>query len=137
MSEIWILDDDRSVRFVLAEAMRDAGYTVRDFDNARAALSVLAHAEPNVVFTDVRMPGTGDRHDVNVSPRLEPVRGGTRLGLAIARREFVARRELDRRQALRGARRRRRQQGASQQCGERIRETRFLHGCSRAWGGMA
>jgi two-component system nitrogen regulation response regulator GlnG len=58
VSEIWLIDDDRSVRFVLAEALRDAGFMVRDFDNARAALSVLPHAQPAAVFTDVRMPGT-------------------------------------------------------------------------------
>ncbi|AVP96566.1 nitrogen regulation protein NR(I) [Ahniella affigens] len=57
MPEIWLIDDDRSVRFVLAEALRDAGYMVRDFDNAKAALSVLPHARPGAVFTDVRMPG--------------------------------------------------------------------------------
>jgi len=57
MSEIWVIDDDRSVRFVLAEALRDAGFAVRDFDNARAALGVLGQARPDAVFTDVRMPG--------------------------------------------------------------------------------
>ena len=57
VSEIWVIDDDRSVRFVLAEALRDAGFAVRDFDNARAALSVLGQARPDAVFTDVRMPG--------------------------------------------------------------------------------
>jgi two-component system nitrogen regulation response regulator GlnG len=76
MSEIWVIDDDRSVRFVLAEALREAGFVVRDFDNARAALSVLAHARPDAVFTDVRMPGldglkfldtlTAERSDVPV-----------------------------------------------------------------------
>ena len=59
MNEIWVIDDDRSVRFVLAEALRDGGFNVRDFDNARAALSVLPHAKPDVVFSDVRMPGMG------------------------------------------------------------------------------
>ncbi|MBK7143799.1 MAG: nitrogen regulation protein NR(I) [Xanthomonadales bacterium] len=72
MSEIWILDDDRSVRFVLAESMRDAGYTVRDFDNARAALSVLAHATPDVVFTDVRMPGTDGFQFLEMLKRTKP-----------------------------------------------------------------
>jgi two-component system nitrogen regulation response regulator GlnG len=57
MKELWVIDDDRSVRFVLAEALREAGFMVRDFDNARAALSVLSHARPDAVFTDVRMPG--------------------------------------------------------------------------------
>ncbi len=72
MSEIWIVDDDRSVRFVLAESMRDAGYSVRDFDNARAALSVLAHAEPDVVFTDVRMPGTDGFAFLDALKRAKP-----------------------------------------------------------------
>ncbi len=57
MAEVWILDDDRSIRFVLAEALRDSGLSVRDFDNARAALSVLSQATPDVVISDVRMPG--------------------------------------------------------------------------------
>ena len=72
MSEVWILDDDRSVRFVLAESLRDAGYRVRDFDNARAALSVLAHAEPDVVFTDVRMPGTDGFQFLDLLKRSKP-----------------------------------------------------------------
>jgi two-component system nitrogen regulation response regulator GlnG len=72
MSEVWILDDDRSVRFVLAESMRDAGYQVRDFDNARAALSVLAHAQPDVVFTDVRMPGTDGFQFLELLKRSRP-----------------------------------------------------------------
>jgi two-component system nitrogen regulation response regulator GlnG len=72
MSEIWILDDDRSVRFVLAESLRDAGYRVRDFDNARAALSVLTHASPDVVFTDVRMPGTDGFQFLELLKRSKP-----------------------------------------------------------------
>jgi two-component system nitrogen regulation response regulator GlnG len=55
---IWVVDDDRSVRFVLSEAMRDAGYRVQAFESARAALvRLLAGDLPELVFTDVRMPG--------------------------------------------------------------------------------
>jgi len=53
---IWIIDDDRSVRFVLAEALRDAGYPVREFESGRGALDALAHETPELVYTDVRMP---------------------------------------------------------------------------------
>jgi two-component system nitrogen regulation response regulator GlnG len=56
MADIWVIDDDRSVRFVLAEGLREAGYSVREFDGARSALAALAHATPALVFTDVRMP---------------------------------------------------------------------------------
>jgi two-component system, NtrC family, nitrogen regulation response regulator GlnG len=55
---IWVVDDDRSVRFVLATALRDAGYTVDGFDSAAAALQALsARGAPDLLFTDVRMPG--------------------------------------------------------------------------------
>ncbi|MFT4249152.1 MAG: nitrogen regulation protein NR(I) [Pseudomonas sp.] len=55
---IWVVDDDRSVRFVLSTALRDAGYTVDGFDSASAALQALAvRPVPDLLFTDVRMPG--------------------------------------------------------------------------------
>ncbi len=55
---IWVVDDDRSVRFVLATALRDAGYLVDDFDTAQAALDALdSRGPPGLLFTDVRMPG--------------------------------------------------------------------------------
>jgi two-component system nitrogen regulation response regulator GlnG len=56
---VWVVDDDRSVRYVLAEALRDAGYRVQAFADADAALAAVADDEaPDLVFTDVRMPGT-------------------------------------------------------------------------------
>ena len=55
---IWVVDDDRSVRFVLATALREAGYAVEGFESARAALDALhEHGAPDLLFTDVRMPG--------------------------------------------------------------------------------
>jgi len=57
-TRVWVVDDDRSVRFVLAAALRDAGYAVAAFDSANAALDALATgAPPALLFTDVRMPG--------------------------------------------------------------------------------
>ena len=56
---VWVVDDDRSVRYVLAEALRDAGYRVQAFADADAALAAARDGEaPDLVFTDVRMPGT-------------------------------------------------------------------------------
>ncbi|HSN00684.1 MAG TPA: nitrogen regulation protein NR(I) [Rudaea sp.] len=57
MAEIWIADDDASIRFVLAEALREDGATVRDFANAEDLLVALDHNVPDVAVTDVRMPG--------------------------------------------------------------------------------
>ncbi|KQY49334.1 nitrogen regulation protein NR(I) [Lysobacter sp. Root494] len=59
-ARIWIVDDDRSVRFVLATALRDAGYEVDAFENAADALGALrTRRVPDLLFTDVRMPGDG------------------------------------------------------------------------------
>ena len=55
---IWVVDDDRSVRFVLTTALRDAGYTVQGFDSAATALTAMEQQPvPDLLFTDVRMPG--------------------------------------------------------------------------------
>ncbi|GAB3387262.1 nitrogen regulation protein NR(I) [Lysobacter fragariae] len=57
-ARIWIVDDDRAVRFVLATALRDAGYAVDAFESAADALAALRTREaPALLFTDVRMPG--------------------------------------------------------------------------------
>ncbi|MEO5559473.1 MAG: nitrogen regulation protein NR(I) [Dokdonella sp.] len=54
---IWIVDDDRAVRFVLAAALREVGYLPREFGDAEAAIAALAEDAPDLLFTDVRMPG--------------------------------------------------------------------------------
>ena len=57
-ARIWVVDDDRAVRFVLATALRQAGYSVDAFDSAHAVLDALqTRAVPGLLFTDVRMPG--------------------------------------------------------------------------------
>ena len=58
LQRVWVVDDDRSVRFVLATALRDAGYSVDGFDSAAAALQAIdLRGVPDLLFTDVRMPG--------------------------------------------------------------------------------
>ncbi|HST27253.1 MAG TPA: nitrogen regulation protein NR(I) [Rudaea sp.] len=57
MSEIWIVDDDASIRFVLGEALREDGAAVREFANAEDLLAALEQGAPDVVLSDVRMPG--------------------------------------------------------------------------------
>src|SRR5690606_35077421 len=58
-SRVWVVDDDRAVRFVLATALRDAGYEVTGFESAADVLATLDRggAKPQLLFTDVRMPG--------------------------------------------------------------------------------
>ncbi len=57
--DVWLVDDDASIRWVLERALRQGGLRPRAFEQADAALAALVHAQPDVLITDVRMPGTG------------------------------------------------------------------------------
>ncbi len=58
--QVWVVDDDRAVRFVLAAALREAGFAVSAFAAAGEALDALQQTgPPALVITDVRMPGDG------------------------------------------------------------------------------
>ena len=54
---VWIVDDDASIRWVLERAFLDAGLTVQHFSAADEALERMAHEQPKVVMTDIRMHG--------------------------------------------------------------------------------
>ena len=55
---IWVVDDDRTVRFVLSTALSEAGHDVAGFDSAESVLDALRkRVPPQLLFTDVRMPG--------------------------------------------------------------------------------
>jgi two-component system nitrogen regulation response regulator GlnG len=53
----WIVDDDQSVRWVLEKALRQAGMQTATFDRGERLLDALSSDEPDVLITDVRMPG--------------------------------------------------------------------------------
>jgi two-component system nitrogen regulation response regulator GlnG len=57
MKPIWVVDDDASIRFVLEKALHKAGLEVRSFANPREVLSALEGASPQVLVSDIRMPG--------------------------------------------------------------------------------
>jgi two-component system nitrogen regulation response regulator GlnG len=56
-SEIWVIDDDRSIRWVLEKALRQADMDVRAFEEAAPALRELGRRRPDAIITDIRMPG--------------------------------------------------------------------------------
>lgn len=55
---VWIIDDDKSIRWVLEKALQQAGITTESFENADRAISRLKIEQPDAIISDVRMPGT-------------------------------------------------------------------------------
>jgi len=56
--EIWVIDDDRSIRWVLEKALSQAQLLAHTFETADKALARLKRDKPAVIITDIRMPGT-------------------------------------------------------------------------------
>jgi two-component system nitrogen regulation response regulator GlnG len=54
--EVWVLDDDEAIRWVLEKALRGAGLHCRGFESGRSFAVALETATPDVLITDVRMP---------------------------------------------------------------------------------
>jgi two-component system, NtrC family, nitrogen regulation response regulator GlnG len=57
MKPIWVVDDDQSIRFVLEKALAREQFAVRCFASPRDVLSALEDDEPQVLVSDIRMPG--------------------------------------------------------------------------------
>lgn len=54
---VWIIDDDRSIRWVLDRALTQAGLRTRSFDNGDNIMRQLEHERPDAIISDIRMPG--------------------------------------------------------------------------------
>jgi len=54
---VWLVDDDASIRWVLERALRQGGMSPTAFDHADTALAALRRDRPDVLITDIRMPG--------------------------------------------------------------------------------
>ena len=54
---VWVIDDDRSIRWVLDKAFKKVGMDVSSFENAEGILERLEHRQPEVLISDIRMPG--------------------------------------------------------------------------------
>ncbi len=57
MKPIWVVDDDQSIRFVLEKALAREQFSVRTFSNPRDVVKALEDDAPQVLVSDIRMPG--------------------------------------------------------------------------------
>ncbi|ABV89240.1 nitrogen regulation protein NR(I) [Shewanella pealeana] len=56
--QVWILDDDSSIRWVLEKALQSAKFSSASFAAAESLWQALETAQPQVIVSDIRMPGT-------------------------------------------------------------------------------
>ncbi|MFZ5724460.1 MAG: nitrogen regulation protein NR(I) [Pseudomonadota bacterium] len=56
--QVWIIDDDKSIRWVLERAMAQEKIATRSWSDADDALNALDDGLPDVIVSDIRMPGT-------------------------------------------------------------------------------
>ena len=56
-SEIWIAEDDRSLRWVMEKAISREGIDVRSFETGNDLLRALKSTQPEIIISDIRMPG--------------------------------------------------------------------------------
>lgn len=54
---IFVVDDERIIRVTLVDELRDAGYSVFEFSSANAAIAQFAELEPEIIISDLSMPG--------------------------------------------------------------------------------
>jgi len=55
--KIWVIDDDRSIRWVLEKALQKAGMEVSTYSDANGIMEALSRDQPDAIVSDVRMPG--------------------------------------------------------------------------------
>ena len=54
--EVWVIDDDQSIRWVLERALGRAGFTVEGFEGGTGVPARLRQREPDAIISDIRMP---------------------------------------------------------------------------------
>ncbi len=57
MDELWLVEDEAALSWVLARALGEAGFRVRHFSRAEEALEALSARVPGLLLTDIRLPG--------------------------------------------------------------------------------
>ena len=62
-TKVWVVDDDSSIRWVLEKALSQAEIGNASFEDGERLLERLKHEQPDVIISDIRMPGV-DGHEL-------------------------------------------------------------------------
>ncbi|OCQ54204.1 Nitrogen regulation protein NR(I) [Photorhabdus australis subsp. thailandensis] len=71
--KIWIVDDDNSIRWVLERALSNTGMECTCFTDAGSVLTALAQNTPDVLISDIRMPGMNGLNLLNSIKQSNPL----------------------------------------------------------------
>jgi two-component system nitrogen regulation response regulator GlnG len=72
MKPVWIVDDDRSIRWVIEKALSREGIAFNSFATAQEALDALSDDSPEVLVSDIRMPGRSGLELLNAIKQRHP-----------------------------------------------------------------
>ncbi len=70
-NDVWVIDDDEAIRFVLQRALRRRGYGVTCFETVAAVRDALRSARPRALLTDIRLPDADGLSIVDTLAQLE------------------------------------------------------------------
>ena len=62
MKPVWIVDDDESIRWVLEKALARENIPLKSFSSADDVLEAMERETPQVLVSDIRMPGKSGLH---------------------------------------------------------------------------
>src|SRR3954464_13889206 len=72
MKPVWIVDDDRSIRWVIEKALSREGIAFNSFSSARPPAEALSNGAPEVLVSDIRMPGLSGIELLNTVKQRHP-----------------------------------------------------------------
>ena len=88
MKLILLIDDDEGIRFSFGETLRSRGYRVIEAESGEAGLKLARHQIPDLILTDIKMPG-GDGQTLLRQIRADPELRGIQVILMTGRPDLV------------------------------------------------
>ena len=81
MKPVWIVDDDESIRWVLEKALARENIPLKSFSSADEVLEAMERETPQVLVSDIRMPGKSGLHLLEETKKRFPHFRGARSSI--------------------------------------------------------